>query len=1082
MVAAADLGFSTNTQPGAASPRGAHVLPLPAEEPRPVPPQRLDKIPSGFSSTAAAPIYLATVVQKVSSKGKACGQRLLICIPDMLFLCYLDGGTSRVLRLWDISAVCHRKLPAAEGGDEFMLTIAGEAGEPPLVWRPQRHAWNSPDEGPWHPVEVINALRCRVTRPPGQSLPVRTVGSVQERNSVGRLGRAQTAPGKKMEAWLANPDWVKDRRDRLSGGSGVLTVRRGPGQPLGMEFSQSARGLRCERIIPGAAADCSGAHRFAGCRLERFNGTAVEDGRHLKELAAGSSGPAVLSFGGWMPPQPDAKVTSADMSPRSSPVEQPLQPPGPPPDRRHSGPLGQDSSVPSPPSPELDAASGPTVRIPLFPPFDPAGDRASAEAVRQACRMEEHDATNDFVFRADTAFWRNLADQAKRAPEARREPLLDVRATCDDTDITVNRVWLRGFVAAWAKANPHLITIDVTPGGENGSFRGTEAFWKECAASLKPIGAPGDWKVSTSSGADPVYCTPEQWEALCDRWDAKVDAARTPEEVAALRGAAAAPGDGAVVVDRDGADIGLHLTPGLVLVSVHPGSPSSRAGAGQYTGKRLRTVGGTPVRSLADVGQASQGRGSVQLVFGSESDGTVRTDPSAPAPQQMPTRPPPGENEVDVSREPGADLGCDLLPSMLLLNVVPDSPAGRAGVDRFVGWRLTHLEGETVDDLGTLKARVALAGRGELRLRFAPVDEQSVRFETLKYSEAASLPQLSVRQLELSQLQPDAYPASPGGAKVLLRRGSAAELGVALATAPGVPGVAIVAVRPNSLADRAGLGQFAPREAQGATHVITHAGGRPVHTPADVVAAAAGGAEQLLLSIAPIAAAATAAPPKAPADTGAPPEDEEAFNQVVGAVTRLVDRQTHTEDLLCRLLGALKEQGGRRGPAAKDRPREQRRRRRGSSGSVWAAAPPGGGAAAPAEFPAEAPLAAMDAMSVGDRSVFRRKQPQQELEPQPAAAPPDSPQVVRRSSPAPRPLLSPPRGERRRQLEAARRAEESPRPPPLPVRSPCGGSPWDRPPPQPQQQQQRGPPFQRIEIDLGSGKLRLTASPVTAAE
>eukprot|EP01062_Namystynia_karyoxenos_P006361 TRINITY_DN12223_c0_g1_i2.p1 TRINITY_DN12223_c0_g1~~TRINITY_DN12223_c0_g1_i2.p1 ORF type:complete len:693 (+),score=173.18 TRINITY_DN12223_c0_g1_i2:160-2238(+) len=86
---------------------------------------------------------------------------------------------------------------------------------------------------------------------------------------------------------------------------------------------------------------------------------------------------------------------------------------------------------------------------------------------------------------------------------------------------------------------------------------------------------------------------------------------------------------------------------------------------------------------------------------------------------------PPGLEEVQLAKGAGEPLGLKL-EDMLVTGVLDDSPADRCNAQQFLGWRLTHIDGERV---GSTEEIAALSrGQETLRLRFE-VEELAVRKE-----------------------------------------------------------------------------------------------------------------------------------------------------------------------------------------------------------------------------------------------------------------------------------------------------------------------------------------------------------------
>eukprot|EP01065_Artemidia_motanka_P033100 TRINITY_DN40064_c0_g1_i1.p1 TRINITY_DN40064_c0_g1~~TRINITY_DN40064_c0_g1_i1.p1 ORF type:complete len:368 (+),score=-18.75 TRINITY_DN40064_c0_g1_i1:62-1165(+) len=100
-------------------------------------------------------------------------------------------------------------------------------------------------------------------------------------------------------------------------------------------------------------------------------------------------------------------------------------------------------------------------------------------------------------------------------------------------DRPVPSVWLSGFISAWARAHPHIVTA--TSAGGTRSFRATDEFWREVAETLRmSAGAvDGQWSVrveTTALPVPPIVTCLADWNAACEGWDARcVRALRRPD-------------------------------------------------------------------------------------------------------------------------------------------------------------------------------------------------------------------------------------------------------------------------------------------------------------------------------------------------------------------------------------------------------------------------------------------------------------------------------------------------------------------------------------------------------------------------
>eukprot|EP01065_Artemidia_motanka_P030867 TRINITY_DN3700_c3_g1_i1.p1 TRINITY_DN3700_c3_g1~~TRINITY_DN3700_c3_g1_i1.p1 ORF type:complete len:1000 (+),score=398.85 TRINITY_DN3700_c3_g1_i1:53-3001(+) len=724
-------------------------------------------------------------------------------------------------------------------------------------------------------------------------------------------------------------------------------------------------------------------------------------------------------------------------------------------------------------------------RMPGMPLFDPAGSSDAQRLLEQGRGELEPLADGaTFQFPADEAFWANLLQQADKSEVSRRPPLLQVTASHEEgRKHLLNVEWTRSFVSGWERTNPHVVTIQ-TPEG-SAIFRSSDEFWKEYAQKLPPA-VEGEPAVHIAAGeAGALATTVKAWNDVCDKWeeDKACGASQLEEQLWPHR---LAPGQ-VTVVKAPGQELGLCLSDDMTVVDVVPDSPSSRAGANKYVGRKLLTVGDGAVQSPADAEQLARGGGTVPLTFGELVSG------------------------VQVDWAGDDDVGMVLDPALRLVDVRPHSPADRAGTSRFIGKRLTHVDGAPV------------SSRQDLEQHMAPN-------MTLVFNPRSATPTVALGENE-----------------VLLRR-DGNDVGLTVASNAEL-GLAVTAVTPGGPADRAGCSRFV---ASPPAYLLTHAAGVPVRTMEELRDAAAEEGDTLLLRFEPLPQTGTPAgsdiavmqkppqsrdasvvpdsfrgtpeappmpqplplppqplplppPPPPPLEPPAPappvPDllsaevmraipadaaDDEAFQQVVGAVTQLVDRQSRTEELLCTLLTTMRER-----QQAKDGRRRRRRKQpeqppaqpaqpspADHSGRVWSGAPgPGGSVFESPAPPAPPPPPITPATELPPYVLqARAAQPQTRLISPKRGKPPRQPQ-------------QPPSADRSRHLQESPEVQSLAQTkqatvlsadlvPAVPAPSPSQSlalTQRDQP-----SRLEMDPSYEKIEIDLTTGKLRLTTS--SAAE
>ncbi|KAJ9469222.1 hypothetical protein DIPPA_02299 [Diplonema papillatum] len=151
--------------------------------------------------------------------------------------------------------------------------------------------------------------------------------------------------------------------------------------------------------------------------------------------------------------------------------------------------------------------------------------------------------------------------------------------------------------------------------------------------------------------------------------------------------------------------LGLQLED-MVLTSIAAGSPADLAGVEPLMGWKLTHVGGVKVVTSSDVSDTID-RLRMQYFKGEALVLRFEVD------------------EATVRKLRNEPLGIELL-GMIVQGVVPGSPAERAGLDKYWGYRLTHVNGTIARSLQDVTDKVLNCDA--LRLRFEP-EEIEVRRE-----------------------------------------------------------------------------------------------------------------------------------------------------------------------------------------------------------------------------------------------------------------------------------------------------------------------------------------------------------------
>eukprot|EP01062_Namystynia_karyoxenos_P078633 TRINITY_DN8133_c0_g2_i1.p1 TRINITY_DN8133_c0_g2~~TRINITY_DN8133_c0_g2_i1.p1 ORF type:complete len:447 (+),score=130.72 TRINITY_DN8133_c0_g2_i1:81-1343(+) len=227
-----------------------------------------------------------------------------------------------------------------------------------------------------------------------------------------------------------------------------------------------------------------------------------------------------------------------------------------------------------------------------------------------------------------------------------------------------------------------------------------------------------------------------------------------------------------VLVVRPGWEqLGIRLTDSMLLAAVGPGTPAERAGLGAFIGYRLTHVCWRDVGTIDEAISASPPSGNVplRLVRATGAAGAVAAQPPQQRPPS-PAQPAAAAAEVVMTKLPSEAMGTTWSEGLLLEQITPGSPADRCALDRFVGCRLTHINGNPVRDADDVLAQRVVpdsAGQLQITLRFAVPQPQ-----------ASPPPPLSPQQRQQQQ-QPVTPPAASadGDAVAALQRELAASRG-----------------------------------------------------------------------------------------------------------------------------------------------------------------------------------------------------------------------------------------------------------------------------------------------------------------
>jgi serine protease Do len=172
-------------------------------------------------------------------------------------------------------------------------------------------------------------------------------------------------------------------------------------------------------------------------------------------------------------------------------------------------------------------------------------------------------------------------------------------------------------------------------------------------------------------------------------------------------------------------------------------------------------------------------------------------------------------------------FGVDQRTGAVVSDVTPDSPAGKAGIER--GDVITSLNGKPVEDARDLRLDIATV---------APNTE--VQLGVLRDGKQKQMP-VTVGQFPEADLKPSAATGRKNGTRGLTVTSLSPEIARELGLDPGTEGVVVTDVQPDSAAAEAGLQRG---------DVIQEAGRKPVADVADLrQAVEAAGDQPLLLLI-----------------------------------------------------------------------------------------------------------------------------------------------------------------------------------------------------------------------------------------
>eukprot|EP00755_Sulcionema_specki_P016691 Sspe_Gene.1040::Locus_352_Transcript_1_1_Confidence_1.000_Length_1859::g.1040::m.1040 len=193
-----------------------------------------------------------------------------------------------------------------------------------------------------------------------------------------------------------------------------------------------------------------------------------------------------------------------------------------------------------------------------------------------------------------------------------------------------------------------------------------------------------------------------------------------------------------LVKQFEGDIIGWELDPSCVVTRITPGKAADIAQV--RTGMRIMEINGHPVFTSEEAKAAL----SVGTVFNVVLEGAahnshgmweqvvnpggtplwrnrVTNEESFEHPESR--RLPPGIEEVLVQKKPGEGLGMEFR-DLLLVRVRPGTPADTYGLEKYVGWRLTHINRQRVHTVADIKKHTS--ENTSLWLRFE-VEEVTVR-------------------------------------------------------------------------------------------------------------------------------------------------------------------------------------------------------------------------------------------------------------------------------------------------------------------------------------------------------------------
>eukprot|EP00755_Sulcionema_specki_P026296 Sspe_Gene.85294::Locus_56074_Transcript_1_1_Confidence_1.000_Length_1271::g.85294::m.85294 len=170
--------------------------------------------------------------------------------------------------------------------------------------------------------------------------------------------------------------------------------------------------------------------------------------------------------------------------------------------------------------------------------------------------------------------------------------------------------------------------------------------------------------------------------------------------------------------------LGLSLSPTMVIESVEAGSPADRGGAGAHIGSKVTHVGGTPVGSFKQLRKAMEDKtvlpfhvnrthspqsATAAVPPHSVASSAVPRSPSPP-PQSISSPQPPSahpasegketdQDQIVIRKQPSEAFGLTVSEDLVIKRVHSDSASSRHGAKRFLGKKLKEVNGEPVSSI-----------------------------------------------------------------------------------------------------------------------------------------------------------------------------------------------------------------------------------------------------------------------------------------------------------------------------------------------------------------------------------------------